>query len=81
MQTVATNIRFPKHDYEDLRNLAYQEKRSIASLINTAVKEYRFKKLASSRKERLKLFETMSKSRIKIGTSTVDLVKEGRKFE
>jgi len=81
MQMVATNIRFPKQDYEDLRTLAFQEKTSLASLINTAVKEYKFKKLAVSRKNRIRLFETMKNSRIKINVSTVDLVHEGRKYE
>ncbi len=81
MQTVATNIRFPKEDYEELRALAYQENVSVASLINSAVREYKFKKLSTSRKSRLKLFDIMSKSRIKINVSTVELVKEGRKFE
>lgn len=81
MKMVATNVRFPKEDYEELRALAYQENVSVASLINAAVREYKFKKLALSRKSRLKLFEKMRKSRIKINVPTVELVKEGRKFE
>jgi len=81
MQMVATNIRFPKQDYEELRTLAFQEKTSLASLINAAVREYKFKKLAMSRKGRMRLFETMKNSRIKINVSTVDLVHEGRKYE
>lgn len=81
MRTIATNVRFPKADYDELRALAYQENVSIASIINSAVREYKTKKLSRIRKKRMKLFEEMSKSRIKINTSTVDLVKEGRRFE
>ena len=79
MQMVATNVRFPKEDYEELRSLAYQEKVSIASLINKAVREYKFKKLSTSRKNKMKLFNKMLKSRIKIEVSTVDLVGESRR--
>ncbi|KKR86688.1 MAG: hypothetical protein UU32_C0012G0006 [Candidatus Woesebacteria bacterium GW2011_GWB1_41_10] len=79
MQTVATNIRFPKEDYEDLRVLAFQENSSIASLVNAAVKEYKLKKLAQDRQDKMELFERMWKSRIKIKTSTTDLVRESRK--
>jgi len=79
MQTVATNIRFPKQDYEELRSLAFQEKTSIASLVNAAIKDYKLKRLASDRKQRLALFEKMKNSRIKINFSTIDLVHEGRR--
>ena len=81
MHTVATNIRFPKDDYEELRLLAFQNKTSIASLVNAAVKEYKFKRLAVSRKSRLSLFDTISKSRLKSAVSTVKLAKEGRRCE
>lgn len=79
MKTVATNIRFPKQDYEELRGLAYQEKVSLSSLINAAVREYKFKKLSQNRRDKMKLFDRMWKSRIKINTSTVELVRESRK--
>lgn len=79
MQTVATNIRFPKDEYQELRALAYQENSSIASLVNTAVKEYKFKKLSQNRKDKIKLFDRMWKSRIKINVSTTDLVRESRR--
>ena len=81
MQTIATNIRFPKEDYEELRVLAYQENTSLANLINSAVREYKTKRLFYTRNARIKLFEKMKNSKIKINVSTVDLVKEGRKFE
>ena len=81
MQTVSTNIRFDQNEYEELRTLAFQENTSLASSINSAVREYRIKKLFFSREARIQLFEKMKNSKIKINVSTVDLVNEGRKFK
>jgi len=80
MNYVTTNLRFSKDEYEELRNLAFVEKRSIAKIIRDAVREYRKSKL-STHAQKMKLYNLMAKSRIKINTSTVELVKEGRKFE
>ncbi len=80
MNYVTTNLRFPKEEYEDIRNLAFAERRSIASMIREALRKYKKTKL-NTRAQKMKLYKLMARSRIKINTSTTDLVKEGRKFE
>lgn len=80
MNYVTTNLRFPKDEYEDLKNIAFLQKRSIASLIRDAVRNYR-KTRYNTRSQKMKLYHLMAKSRIKIKTSTLELVKMGRKFE
>ena len=80
MNYVTTNLRFSKEDYEELRNIAFTEKRSIASVIRDAVRKYK-KNINNTRSQKMKLYKLMADSRIKIKTSTVELVKEGRKFE
>ena len=80
MQTVATNIRFEKSEYEELKRLAFLEKASIASLIRSAVRQYKLKK-ASGVNENKRLLNLMLKSRIKVDVSTVELAHTDRKFE
>ena len=80
MNYVTTNLRFPKEEYENLRRIAFSEKKSIASIIRDAIRKYKKTNL-NIRVQKMKLYRLMSKSRIKINTSTVELVKEGRKFE
>lgn len=79
MQTIATNIRFSPEDYQILRELAFQEKRSIARVVRDAIHTYRSSK-TSIQKDRLDLFRLMVKSRIKIDIPTPDLIAEGRKI-
>lgn len=80
MKYVTTNLRFPKDEYEELKNIAFLQKRSIASLIREAVRNYK-KTRYNTRSQKMKLYSLMAKSRIKIKTSTDELVKAGRKFE
>lgn len=80
MNYVTTNLRFPKEEYEELKRLAFISNKSIAEIIRLASREYR-KRRSFTIKDKMKLFNQMAKSRIKIDISTVDLVKEGRKFE
>lgn len=79
MQTIATNIRFSPEDYQTLRELAFQERRSIARIVRDAVKQYRHSKIAA-KKERLDLFRLMVRSRLKIDVPTRELIAEGRKI-
>lgn len=80
MQTVATNIRFPQHEYFQLKQLARFKNQSIAAVIRLAVKEHQ-KKIMSKKENWERVFNEMVNSRIKINISTVDLVHEGRKLE
>lgn len=79
MQTISTNIRFSPEDYQLLRGLAFQEKRSIAGVVRDAVRRYRQSK-TSTKKDRLDLFRLTVKSRIKINVPTTELIAEGREI-
>lgn len=81
MQTIATNIRFNKDEYEVLKRLSFLENRSIANIIRESVKNYHAQKLISEKNKKQKLYNAMLSSRVRIDTSTVDLVHERRKFE
>jgi len=78
MQTVATNIRFPVDEYQQLRTLAFLERRSISKLIRDSVKIYKSQVSTTSNNKKLNLFRLMVKSRTKINVPTSQLVADGR---
>ena len=80
MQTIATNIRFDKYEYEELKRMSLLEKSSIAQLIRNSFRFYK-KRKNSGKNDKKRLIDLMLKSRIKIGTSTVALAHAGRKYE
>ena len=80
MNTIATNIRFSKDDYEELRQLAFLSKVSIASLVRDSIKHYK-KSLTASKLTRRTLFSKIVDSSVKINTSITNIAQEGRKFE
>lgn len=79
MNIVATNIRFSKDDYEEIKKLAFFSRTSVASIIRKSV--YFYRESLISKSDRKKLFDKIVNSSVKLKTSTVDLVKAGRKFE
>lgn len=78
MNTVATNIRFPYDEYQEIKLLAFSQGQSVAQVIRTAVFNYKRQKLGS--KKQISLVEKMRKISVKIDVPVSDLVKEGRKF-
>ncbi|OGM24178.1 hypothetical protein A2627_04780 [Candidatus Woesebacteria bacterium RIFCSPHIGHO2_01_FULL_39_28] len=80
MQLVATNVRFPKDEYFELKKLALVEDRSIASLIREATRHYKEQKLASKETQR-NLFRLITNSAVKIDIPVTKLISSGRKFE
>lgn len=80
MNTVATNIRFTIDEYEDLRQLAYLSKLSVAEIIRRSIVHYK-ESVVSSSSDRKLLFDRIVTSSVKTGISTPELVKQGRKFE
>lgn len=78
MNTIATNIRFPADEYEDIRLLAFAQGQSTASLIRQAVSFYKKQKLST--KLRISLVERLKSVSVKIDVPVMELVKEGRKF-
>lgn len=79
MQTIATNIRFPADEYQQLRTLAFLEKKPISKLIRDSVRMYK-SQVSSIGKKRMDLFRLMVKSRVKINTPTSELVSDGRRI-
>ena len=79
MQTVATNIRFPADEYQQLRMLAFLEKRPISELIRDSVRRYKTQ-ASSVDNKRIDLFRLMVKSRVKINIPTLQLVADGRRI-
>ncbi|MEK7154961.1 MAG: hypothetical protein AAB697_02440 [Patescibacteria group bacterium] len=79
MQTVATNIRFPADEYQQLRTLAFLEKRPISQLIRDSVRIYKAQ-ASSVGNKRMDLFRLMIKSRVKINVPTLQLVADGRRI-
>lgn len=79
MQTIATNIRFPKDDYLALRLLAFSEGKSTAALIREAVGTYRRLKTSSVRSQ-LSLAEQAAKMSVKIDIPVTKLIVSGRKI-
>lgn len=80
MQIVATNIRFNKSEYDEIKRISQSNGKSIASFIREAIRDYKENYLKSKAK-RKKLFELIAKSSVKIDMPVVDLVHEGRRFE
>lgn len=80
MQTVATNIRFPHDEYQQLKTLAFLEKRPVSQLIRDSIKMYKTQKTSLGGNKRLELFRLMVKSRIKVDVSTLELVADGRRI-
>ena len=79
MQTIATNIRFPADEYQQLRTLAFLEKRPISQLIRDSVRIYKAQ-ASSVGNKRMDLFRLMIKSRVKINVPTLQLVADGRRI-
>lgn len=79
MDVVATNIRFPSDEYEQLKTLAFLEKKPISKIIRDSVKMYKSQVSATDRKK-LDLFKLMVKSRVKINVPTSELVSDGRRI-
>lgn len=79
MNTIATNVRFPADDYRELKLLAFAQEQSTASLIRQAVAFYTKQKLVV--KLQVSLAEKLKKFSIKINVPTLELVKDGRRFE
>lgn len=77
MQTVATNIRFPADEYQQLRTLAFLGKKPISKLIRDSVRMYKTQ-VSSIGKKRMDLFRLMVKSRVKIDVPTLELISDGR---
>ncbi len=80
MNTVATNIRFPANEYEELKTLAFLAGKSAAQVIREAVKEYKAQHMKTAKKQ-ISLAEKFRKISVKIDVSTLDLIREGRRFE
>ena len=80
MNYVTTNLRFPKNEYDEIKRLAFIEKKSVAAILREAARDYKFKKIAL-RKNWKALYNSIVRSSVKIDGSVVDLVKQGRKFE
>lgn len=78
MNTVATNIRFPADEYEEIKLLAFMQGQSVAQVIRNAVKTYKREKIGT--KKQISLAERMKKVAVKIDIPVLDLVHEGRKF-
>ena len=79
MQTIATNIRFPADEYQQLRTLAFLERRPISQLIRDSVRIYKAQ-ASSVGNKRMDLFRLMIKSRVKINVPTLQLVADGRRI-
>lgn len=79
MQTIATNIRFPKEDYQALRLLAFAEGKSTAALIREAAGTYRKLKTASVSSQ-LNLVQQAAKMSVKIDIPISELIASGRKI-
>lgn len=80
MNTVATNIRFPADQYEDLKTLAFLNKISIAQLIRNSIKAY-MKVAVKPANNGMSLVKQAQKMSVKIGAPTLDLIRDGRRFE
>jgi len=80
MNTIATNIRFTRDEYEDLRQLAYLSRTSVAEIVRKSIAHYK-NSVVTSVSDRKLLFDKIIGSSVKIRTSTTDLSKQGRKFE
>lgn len=76
---IATNVRFDKNEYQDLKMLALANGKSTASLIREAVRKFTIEKMMV--KERLSLAERMTKNAIKLDIPIRELVVMGRRFE
>ena len=79
MNVIATNIRFPKDEYNDLKLLALAEGRSVASIVREATSLYRKGKLGVKRK--VSLLMKMRRAAVKSKVTVLGLIGEGRKFE
>lgn len=77
MQTVATNIRFPKDEYNELKLLAFSEGKSTASVIRDAIFHYKRVKLGT--KTKISMLEKLRKLSVRIDVPVIDLVREGRR--
>jgi len=80
MQTIATNIRFDKDEYNEIKTLSQSNGESVASFVREAIRSYK-KNYLKSKEKRRRLFDLIVKSSVKIDVPVVDLVHEGRKFE
>lgn len=79
MNTIATNIRFPQDEYEELKLLAFSEKKSVAAVIREAIVAYKKKKFQV--KSKISLSEKFHKLAVTMDIPVANLVREGRKFE
>jgi predicted DNA-binding protein len=78
MNTVATNVRFPADEYQELKLLAFSRGQSTASLVRQAVSFYTKQKLTA--KLQVSLVEKLKKMAVKIDIPVLKLVNDGRKF-
>ncbi len=78
MNIVATNLRFPADEYQEIKLLALSEGKSIAAFVRQAVSLYKKRKFTSS--VQINLAERLKKVAVKINVPVLDLVKEGRRF-
>lgn len=78
MQTIATNIRFPKDEYQDLKLLAFSEGKSAAALIREALAWYKQSRFGV--RARISTLEKFRKLSVRIDVPVSDLVRQGRKF-
>lgn len=78
MNTIATNVRFPADEYQELKLLAFAQKQSTASLIRQAVAIYKKQKL--SVKLQISLAEKLKTMAVRIDIPVLELVEEGRRF-
>lgn len=78
MNTIATNIRFPHDEYQEIKLLAYSEKKSVAAVIREAVSLYKKQKFHT--KTKVSLAEKFRKLAVTIDTPVLKLVSEGRKI-
>ena len=79
MNTIATNIRFPSDEYEQLKTMAFLERKPISKIIRESVRLYKAN-ISSNSPKRMNLFRLMVKSRVKINVPTTDLVSDGRRI-
>ncbi len=78
MNIVATNIRFPRDEYRELKLLALSEGKSAAGIIREAVKRYKDQKFNS--RVKLDLAEQARKLSVKIDVPVIDLVRQDRRY-
>ena len=77
MNYVATNLRFPRAEYEEIKKLAFIEGKSVSAFIREATRQYKDKRL-TDQKSRRSLFDLITKASVKIDIPVAELIETGR---